>query len=122
MKRKNTLRDDDFATDEKQFPNAHKILTEKEKNDVPMFTNCTNLPNSKWIELHDRLAKTVIDFFNENIDNIPEDANLVTFNFDSIMESAKWGDWVPESDSALNFIEYKKTKNGIDKKTCVYSN
>lgn len=97
----NGVRMEDMTIRKERFPNASRLLSIEERNDRPIFINHTNLPNGKWVGLHDMLADVVIEFFRENINDIPNDTDSISFSFDGILESAKAGEWIPYSDSAM---------------------
>lgn len=64
-------------------------------------------------ELQERLVQTCIDYINEKG---LTDIYAVSFNADSLSESAKWGSWQPCTDSYINIKglchENHKRKNG----------
>ena len=49
-----------------EYIETTRIISVADKNDVPIFTNHTNLKNSEWSRLHFILSQALIDWLNEN--------------------------------------------------------
>lgn len=68
--------------------------------------NITNIPDEKYAELHKKFAQMTIDFFKEN--GVPENAWLLSFDFDAIKYSVESGKWCPASDSSLTLFDAQR--------------
>ena len=55
----------DFDEEGEYMETVNKISI-ADKNDVPVFTNHTNIKNSEWSRLHHILVQALIDWLNEN--------------------------------------------------------
>ena len=49
-----------------EYIETTSMISATDKNDVPIFTNHTNLKNSEWSRLHFILSQALIDWLNEN--------------------------------------------------------
>ena len=49
-----------------EYIETASMISATDKNDVPIFTNHTNLKNSEWSRLHFILSQALIDWLNEN--------------------------------------------------------
>lgn len=70
------------------------------------MNNLTNITEEDYKELHEQLAKVLIDFFKEK--KLPENAWKFDFTFDDLKSSVDAGTWVPYSDSGISLWDHKK--------------
>ena len=52
--------------EEGEYMETVNTISVADKNDVPVFTNHTNIKNSEWSRLHHILVQALIDWLNEN--------------------------------------------------------
>lgn len=66
------------------------------------------------LKLQERLVQTCIDFINEYKDDEQvKEIQMIEFRVDSLQESAKHGEWRPESDSWCNLFGTHKLSDGL---------
>lgn len=70
--------------------------------------------NELFDGLDDFLCDMVDKFITDHMPNIPLDWNYFSFGLDSLVDSVKYGEWVPASDGCMNLGNYNEESNKYD--------